>query len=120
MNPFDTFIAFRPRGLATALIEAFASVKQLREVDPDAAVASLLAIALSLPPTPEWSGLSGELKLLCQPRTKQPPLTLSEEQKEKVKTRLAELHRMAAATPGGWSDELEEELDRLMSGLERR
>ena len=120
MSPFDTFIAFRPRGLATALIEAFASVKQLREVDPDAALASLRAIALSLPPTPEWSGLFRELELLYQPRTQHPPLTLSEEQQEKVKARLAELHRMAAANPGGWSDELEEELDKLMSSLERR
>lgn len=120
MNPFETFIEFRRQGLAVALIEAFAELKKLRDVDPRAADASLRAIALSLPPTPEWSGLSKELKVLLQTRAALPaPLVLTDEQKEQVKARLAELHRKAAA-PGGWTAELEAEFDELMSNLSRR
>lgn len=120
MNPFDTFLLFRSRGFATALIEAFASVKAMQDSDPEAARLALRAIALSLPPTTEWSGLVRELEALSQPqRGAARPLVLSDAERDSVKARLDELHRRAAAAPDGWSDELEAELDALMSSLAR-
>lgn len=120
MNPADIFLeVLGSKGIAAALVAAFAAAERLSAHDAEGARLSLLVIGRSLPPTLEWRGLADSLEAqFGSPDSATTAASkLSTTDRDRVQAQLASLNRRGSAIPGGWSEELEQEYEELMKQL---